>query len=739
MNVIANVDFRPQLPVSAQVPVTSKILVVHDGVLRDAMSDHLLPALLSTEERHVEECHSSQDAFRRLDGRDIDLLILDLDLPDVHGREIMQWMRQKEIPTAVLIFSRQPTVDSAISALRDGAWEFIRQHDEPAEVIESVERALRWRRHERECALMAVRLEHSERLYRLLVEHSPDIIYTLDEKGCFLFVNGRIQFLLGHSREELIGQHYSVIVHPDDVEHARFAFNERRIGDRASTNVEIRLQGKVPGVRHFENRTIVTILSARGLYASPGELAQPLFIGTSGIARDISERKKAEEAIAFQAFHDLLTGLPNRVLFKDRLTLALRQAKRQGQRIAVLFIDIDRFKVVNDTYGHHEGDELLKCFAKRARGCLRSGDTLARQGGDEFTVLLPDVHSGEDAAAIAAKILAELKRPFTMAGQPVLATASIGISLFPDHGETPDSLLGNADIAMYQIKGRGKNGYLQYSADMRSRQSRRVTLESDLRLALTHGDQFEVYYQPLISMSRQQTIGVEALLRWHHPQHGLMAPDLFIPLAENSGMIVDLSNWVLNQALGQLARWRAKGLGELRMALNISPKEFARSDLHDRLMRGLDAHGVPAESLDIEISEHLLTEDAERHIDIVKRLRHEGLRVSIDDFGTRYSSLNHLRRLPITSIKIDHSFIRDLNPRNRKSTAIVDAIFGIARSFGLRILAEGVETEVQKQLLRGLTCDEMQGFLFSHPLSAAEFEDFLTAGAFPSTGPLTTH
>ncbi len=735
MNVMPNVDFRPQLPASSPVPATSNILVVRDERLSKPLADDLL----SAKERQIEECHTAREAFRRLDCRDIDLLILDLDLPDMHGNEIMKWMRQKEVPTAVLIFSRQPTVDSVIDALRHGACEVIRQQDEPAAVIESVERVLSRRRRERECALMAVRLEHSERLYRLLVEHSPDIIYTLDEKGRFLFVNGRVQLLLGHSCEELIGQHYSVIVHPDDVEHARFAFNERRIGDRASTNVEIRLQGKVQGVRRFEDRTIVTILSARGLYASPNELTQPHFIGTSGVARDISERKKTEEAITFQAFHDLLTGLPNRVLFKDRLTVALRQAKRLGQRIAVMFIDIDRFKLVNDTYGHHEGDELLKCFAKRARSCLRSGDTLARQGGDEFTILLPDVHSGEDAAAIAGKILSELKRPFTIAGQPLLTTASIGISLFPDDGEAPDVLLGNADIAMYQIKGRGKNGYLQYGPEMRRGHSRRVTLESDLRLALAQGDQFEVYYQPLISMSRQQTVGVEALLRWHHPHHGLMAPDLFIPLAEESGMIIDLSNWVLDQALGQLADWRGKGLDGLRLALNISPKEFARSDLHERLLRGLDAHAVPAEALDIEISEHLLTEDAERHIDIVKRLRHEGLRVSIDDFGTRYSSLSHLRRFPITSIKIDQSFIRDLNPHNSKSTAIVDAIFGIARSFGLRILAEGVETEVQKQLLRGLTCDEMQGFLFSRPLSAAEFESFLTGGAFPSTEPRTAH
>jgi diguanylate cyclase (GGDEF)-like protein/PAS domain S-box-containing protein len=729
MKAIANVDFSPLVPDLAE---TSCILIVDDEERIRAAYRQLLAA----PGRSIEECSTGVEALSRLDRRDVDILILDLNLPDIHGLEVMEWMLSKHVPTAVVVFSGDESIDSAIRALRHGAFEFIRKHGSPQELIDTVDRLQRRRRIEREHALMTVRLEQSERLHRFLVEQSPDIIYTLDRDGCFIFVNGRVEALLGYARDELLGKHYSLIVHPEDVEHARFAFNERRIGDRASTNVEIRLQTKTQGVRHFENRTIVTILSSQGIYAATEGPATQHFMGTSGVARDISDRKKAEETIAFQAFHDLLTGLPNRILFKDRLGIALTQAKRKGKRLGVMFIDIDRFKLINDSYGHHEGDELLKCFAERARNCLRSGDTLARQGGDEFTVLLPDLSSAEDAAFIAEKLLAELKLPFKIAGMDFFTTVSVGIALYPDDGENAELLIRNADIAMYQIKGRGKNGYLQFTPEMISGHNMRLSLENDLRLALeSGGDQFELHYQPQVSHRDARTIGMEALIRWHHPRLGLMAPDSFIPLAEETGMIINLGDWVLEHALSQFADWRGKGFTDLQLAINLSPKEFDRADLPGRLLRRLEAHAIPPEALDVEITENLLMKDAEKNIDMVRQLRNNGLRISIDDFGTRYSSLNYLRRFPINSIKIDQSFVRDLNAGNSSSTSIIHAISCIARSFGLRILAEGVETEAQRQLLSGLACDDMQGFLFSRPLSAAEFEAFLSSSAFPSRAP----
>lgn len=695
--------------------------------------------LLNAPGRTIEECSSGASAMRRLARRDVEVLILDLDLPDVNGLAIMEWMLAEGIATSVVVFSGDDSIDSAIRALRHGAFEFIRKHGNPQDLIDTVDRVLRRRRIEREHALMTVQLEQSERLHRFLVEQSPDIIYTLDHKGCFVFVNFRVQILLGYRIDQLLGQHYTTIVHPDDMEHARYAFNERRIGDRASTNVEIRLLTQSIDARPLESRCIVAILTAQGIYTSREGPKSQYFQGTSGVARDITDRKKAEETIAFQAFHDLLTGLPNRILFKDRLRMTLAQAKRSHKLVGLMFIDIDRFKLVNDTYGHHEGDELLKLFAQRAVSCLRSGDTLARQGGDEFTVLLPDLHSSADATKIAAKMIAELKRPFKIAGIDFFTTISIGIAIFPDDGDTPELLFRNADIAMYQIKGRGKNGYINYNPQMHNGHSVRISLENDLRNALESGNQFELFYQPQICYSRRATLGMEALLRWRHPQHGLLHPDAFISLAEETGMIIDVGDWVLDHALAQLAAWRNKGFNQLQLAVNVSPKEFDRNDLPLRLSRHLAAHNIPPQSLEIEITENLLLNDAEKNIDLVKQLRRDGLMVSIDDFGTRYSSLNYLRRFPINSIKIDQSFVRDLTPYNLSSTSIIHAISSIARSFGLRTLAEGVETQTQRQLLSALACDNMQGFLFSKPLSAKDFEEFLINGAFPSPARAVAH
>jgi diguanylate cyclase (GGDEF)-like protein/PAS domain S-box-containing protein len=568
-------------------------------------------------------------------------------------------------------------------------------------------------------------------MHRFLVEQSPDIIYTLDNEGRFVFINRRAETLLGYEQNELLGKHYSVIVHPEDIAQANYNFNERRIGDRAATNVEIRLKSKdlSKGFLHFDNRVIVTILSSQGVYATKDDSPLGNFVGTAGVARDITERKKAEETIAFQAFHDLLTGLPNRVLFKDRLELAVIQAERRQQRLGVMFIDLDRFKLVNDTYGHPEGDELLKAFSRRTRACLRSGDTLARLGGDEFTVLLPDINSENDVITIADKIMAEMCAPFLVGGHDYHASASIGIAIFPEDGNTPDSLVRNADIAMYQTKSQGKNGYLHFNSSMSSNQQDRIILENDLRTAIRSGNQFELHYQPQVSQSNQRIIGFEALIRWQHPTRGLIGPDEFIPLAEEAGLIIGISDWVLNAGCRQLQLWRNAGFDQFKLAINLSPKEFEQGNLVDRINRFISAYNIPPAAIEIEITESLLMNDAEKVIDKVSQLRLAGIRVSIDDFGTRYSSLNYLRRFPVSSIKIDQSFVRDLIPNY--APAIIDAIIGISHSFSLDVLAEGVETENQCQELSKLGCDKMQGFYFSRPLPAAAIESMLISGKFP--------
>ncbi|WP_428827741.1 EAL domain-containing protein [Azonexus sp. IMCC34842] len=719
MNVATGIDSLMRIP---EISGNQRILIVDDELrFRNAYRE-----LLAGAGRTIEECGTGKEAIQRLAGADIDVVVLDLKLPDIGGIEIMEWMGRNHVSTSVIVFSADHSIDSAIHALRQGAFEFIRKHSDPKDLIESVDRALRRRRMEQEYAVMAGQLEQSEHLHRFLVEQSPDLIYTLDESGHFIFLNKRVETLLGYRREELLGQHYSVIVHEDDVEQARYAFNERRIGERATTNFEVRLKNKQNGALHFDHRLVVAILSSQGIYTPEKSASPQFFMGTSGVARDITERKRTEEMITFQAFHDLLTGLPNRTLFTDRLELALTQAMRRNQRVGVMFLDLDRFKLINDTYGHPEGDKLLKDFALRTRNCLRSGDTLARQGGDEFTVLLPDIENRDDLVLIARKILNELKQPFTVADQDFTATVSIGIAMFPEDGVTPEELIRNADIAMYQTKAQGKNGYLEFNPAMNTTHVERLSLENDLRLAIKQGDQFELHYQPQISLSRRRVVGLEALIRWNHPTQGLISPDSFIPLAEETGMIVAISDWVLQTGCAQLAKLQRQGFTDLKLGINLSPREFERSDLFERITGPMGEHGLPPESLEIEITESLLMKDAETVIAKVRQLRRAGIRISIDDFGTRYSSLNYLRRFSVNSIKVDQSFVRDLSSAHG-SGAIVHAIMGLAQSFDLGVLAEGVETPAQLKVLADLGCDQMQGYHFSHPLPVGRLEEFLTA------------
>jgi diguanylate cyclase (GGDEF)-like protein/PAS domain S-box-containing protein len=696
-----------------------RILIVDD----EPRMRSSLRLLLDGAGRDILECESGCDAIAVLKSQEIALVLLDINLPDITGLEVMEWITNYKIPTSVIMVSSDSSIDSAIRALRGGAVEFVRKQSELEEIQHKVENVLHRRRLERSHVLMTARLEQSERLHRFLVESSPDLIYTLDPDGCFMFINGRIETLLGYSRGELIGCKYTAIVHDEDVDQALYAFTERRSDDRATSNVEVRLKCKNNRYRHFDSRHIVAMLSAMGIYdyKKEGQNAQNTrFIGTYGVARDITERKIAEETINFQALHDQLTHLPNRRLFKDRLELSMTQSKRYGGVVVVMFVDLDRFKLVNDTYGHAEGDELLKNVAQRLRKCVRASDTLARQGGDEFTVLLPDLYNAEDAVLIAEKILDELKLPFNVAGQEFRATASIGIAVFPRDGESADALLKNADIAMYKVKTNGKNGYMFFTPEMNNSYHERISLENDLRQAIQCLE-FELHYQPQYSVGNGRIVGLEALIRWRHPVHGLLNPASFIDMAEEVGLISSITDWVLAEACSQVARWRSMGLGDIRVSVNVSPQEFNHSDVVDRISLNVAKHSLPANVLEVEITENLMLQDVSGVIEKMRLLRERGIRLSIDDFGTRYSSLNYLRRFPVNTIKIDQSFVRDLSAE-QKSSPIIHAIVGIARGFGLHLVAEGVETAFQKETLHELGCDEMQGFLFSRPLPAAEAE-----------------
>ena len=704
-----------------------RILIVDDEPLLRSS----LRLQLEGRGRELVECATGAAALGILGRRDIALALVDINLPDMSGLDILRWIREREVPTDVIMVSGDDNIESAIQAMRYGAVDFVRKIADTECLRHKVAGCLNRRSLERRHEAMQARLEQSERLHRFLVENSPDLFYTLDHAGRFLFVNSRFESLLGYSRDEVVGKHYSTIVFDEDRESVRYAFVERRSDHRATSNVEANLKPKkLPGSRGNENRRLVAMLSAVGIYgdihsATAGPGASDGYMGTYGVARDITERKIAEETISFQAFHDHLTQLPNRRLFKDRLELAITQAERHGEMLGVMFVDLDRFKIVNDTYGHAEGDELLKSVAQTLRRCVRAADTLARQGGDEFTILLPSLFQPEDAARIADKIVEELRLPFHVAGQDFHTTASIGIAVFPRDGDTADILLKNADIAMYKVKESGRNAYRFFSPEMNAGYHERLNLENDLRQAVERSE-FEVYYQPQYSVVRGCIVGMEALVRWHHPRHGLITPSSFIDLAEEVGLIGAITDYVLEQSCAHLADWHARGHEGLRVAVNVSPREFEGSDVVDRITARVEKYCLPADALEIEITENLLLQDVSSVIDKLRMLRDRGVRVSIDDFGTGYSSLNYLRRFPINSIKLDQAFVRDIT-EGGEGSPIINAIVGIADGFDLQLLAEGVETDYQRRILQDLGCDEMQGFLFSQPLPAWDAGRLLAA------------
>ena len=443
------------------------------------------------------------------------------------------------------------------------------------------------------------------------------------------------------------------------------------------------------------------------------------------LLHDLEERKRVEQSIRHIAHHDALTGLPNRSLFRDRLTHAMAQADRYHQKLAVMFLDLDRFKAINDTLGHNVGDQLLKIAAERLRSCVRDSDTVARLGGDEFTVIVEDIVEDHDAAAVAQKILDTLSQPFNLYGHEVFISVSVGVTLYPNDDENADNLLRNADSAMYRAKEFGRNNFQFYVAEMNIKARERLMLESSLRRALDRNE-FMLYYQPRVSLQSGRVIGAEALLRWRHPELGLVPPSEFIPILDETGMIIPVGDWALREACRQNREWQDMGLPPIRVAVNLSVRQFMQKDLADTVVRALEAANLSAEHLEVEITEDLFLEHNQTNIITLARLKNMGIHISIDDFGTGYSSLSYLKRLPIDTLKIDQSFVRDIGDPDNK--AIASAIIAMASSLRLNVLAEGVETDEQLAFLRAQGCNEIQGFSFSHPLPAEDFAQLLREG-----------
>lgn len=450
------------------------------------------------------------------------------------------------------------------------------------------------------------------------------------------------------------------------------------------------------------------------------ERTEELSATVSQLQTEVAERLRAEQSIWQVAHHDSLTGLPNRTLLHDRLVQVLAGAQRNRQQAAVMFLDLDRFKHINDTLGHAVGDELLKTVAQRLSAVVRAVDTVSRIGGDEFVILLSEISGPDDAVLVAEKILVALKPTIAIAGHVLRATPSIGISLYPADATEPIALMKNADAAMYEAKAAGRNTFRLFSPEMQERASRFFEMEQRLHQAIA-GGQLELHYQPLIDWHRGAVAGLEALVRWRDPARGLVAPEEFIPIAEETGLIVPLGEWVIAEAMRQNRIWQQAGRPLLPIAVNLSPRQFRQQGLVDSLRRILLDSGQPANFLELEITESSLMQDTRETIAILDELAALGVRIALDDFGTGYSSLSYLKRFHVHKLKIDQSFVRDVTT-DADDAAIVTAIISLAKSLGLDTIAEGVESVEQLSVLLGLGCRHFQGYLFSRPLPAAEAE-----------------
>ena len=691
----------------------ARILVVDDEPrARDSLKE-----LLRLSGYEAAAASGGRDAIEQMKQHRYDLVMLDLNMPDMNGQMVMEFMNQQDISSDVIIVSGSPTFDHATQALRRGAHDFVRKPYAPNELLRSVSNVLEKRRLEEENKSIQLRLEESERLHKFIVNNSPDMIYLLDQEGRFAFVNERIESLLGFSQDEVIGKHFSVLIAEEDVKKADHAFNERRTGERATKNTELRLRCRdCESLRYFEARSVPIELSSIGIY-TPGTIQTKEFIGTYGVARDITDRKKAEELIKFQLYHDLLTNLPNRTLFRDRLGMAMAQSRRSDKRLAVMFLDMDRFKVINDTLGHFVGDELLQLVAQRLKKKLREADTLARVGGDEFNLLIPEITSKEDVGILAGKILKLFEEPFKIGEEEIFVSFSIGISVYPDDGDSRETLIKNADIAMYQVKYSGKNGCAFYTENMKHHYSKSFDVEHGLRRAIEN-DELRVFYQPQVNIQNDKIVGVEALVRWLHPEKGLLPPADFIRVAEDTGLIVQIGEWVLTRACEDASRWMNEEDLKLSLSINISVQQLETSGFVPSVLKAIKKHKLRRNVLELEITESEIMQDVEKAIETLSSLYKKGIRLAIDDFGTGYSSLGCLQSLPINTLKMERSFVSGIKIRGDNS--IVDAIIGMSKGLNLDLIAEGVESQDQKKYLKQSGCSLAQGYHFSPPIPEPE-------------------
>jgi diguanylate cyclase (GGDEF)-like protein/PAS domain S-box-containing protein len=686
----------------------ARILVVDDEPVNVQLLEFLLKTSgyeqvdSTTDPRQVAALHV-QNSY--------DLIILDLQMPDMNGFQVMEALKPLERDSwlPVLVVTAEP--DKKLAALEAGARDFIGKPFDTVEVLTRIRNLLEVRLFHKESRDYGVRMERKVRertaelqRFRGAMDATADAIFLVDAHNMSMIdVSDGACRMLGFSREALL-----------------------RI-DPVALGLAVRAQleryADPTGAHHGHEHDIVEteLLRADGQGAVPVEISWQLQQGEQvrmliGVARDISERLHAAERLKHLSHYDSLTGLPNRNLFFQTLRDAIELAQDKNWRIAVMFITLDRFKIVNDSLGPALGDELLRQFSTRLVRCVRLRDTIGRLGGDEFALILTMTREQreEEAVAVANEVREALRAPFDLHGQKAVLTASIGIAMYPDDAVEPGTLLKYADVAMVRAKEAGRDGYRFFTAGMNVQVLARLELELALRSALDER-QFELHYQPKLDLNTGRITGVEALLRWRRPGVGLVYPAEFVPLMEDTGMVVRVGAWIIDEACRQIAAWNATGVRDVRVAVNVSSRQFVEGDLEADIRGALERHHVDPGLLELELTESALMSNAEHTIEVLGSLKALGIRIAIDDFGTGYSSLAYLKRFPIDKLKIDIAFVRDITT-NPDDAAIALAIISMAHSLHMQVIAEGVESRAQMALLRRHRCDEMQGFHLSRAL-----------------------
>lgn len=555
---------------------------------------------------------------------------------------------------------------------------------------------------------MEEEVRKSEEQYRIIAENTSDIISMIDKSGKCLYLSPSHRNILDHHvPDEQIINLLDVVVE-EDREIMAYA-----ILYTSSTRKEYMAECRLKTNR---NTTVWTETKLNPVLDEHGDVKRLLLV-----TRDITERKLSEETIHHLAYHDALTDLPNRRMFIQHLNREIISAKRFQSNLAVLFLDMDRFKDVNDSFGHDVGDLLLVEAAKRLQKCVRTGDMVGRLGGDEFTILLTQITGRQEAADIAGHIMQELQKPFAFNGNEFNISCSIGIALYPDDGDQAEDLLKRADTALYTVKSRGRNGFDFFDPTMEAKSLERILLENELRKAIEQ-KHFQIYYQPKMDISTGKLTGMEALVRWMHPELGVIPPNRFIPIAEETGMILPLGEWILHEACRQNKEWHDQGF-ELKVSVNLSARQIYQKDLVAMIRQTLTETGLDPKWLELEITESIFVKMEEATC-VLQQIREEGIQISIDDFGTGYSSFSYIKSLPVDTIKIDASFIRDVH-HNQESQAIVKAIVTIAESLNMNVIAEGIELSDQVEALQQNGCGLGQGYLFSKPLAKSDFDEYL--------------